>query len=145
MDQAALQALAGRSLPGGHFSIDADENRRLCGILGSAPATDGTAHPLYAYIATQRAMGVTVDGLFEICGFSMDDGPMLASTSLDLQGPLWIGTTYTVESRIAGIERKTGRKLGAFDLLSVELDLLDGAERVAGATNVFVLPRGPEA
>jgi hydroxyacyl-ACP dehydratase HTD2-like protein with hotdog domain len=142
MELAELQALAGHALPGGTFAVDAEENRKLCRILATEPDPAGNAHPLYAYIATQRAMGVAVDGLFELCGFSMADGPMLASTALEFARPLELGRTYTVTGRIAGVERKTGRKLGAFDLLSVALELIDGPARVAGATNVFVLPRG---
>jgi hypothetical protein len=142
MDWEEIKALEGTALPGGSFMIEPAENERLCSILQCAPAEDGTAHPLYSYIATQRAMGVTVDGLFEMFDLSMDAGPMLATSLLELAGPLKTSTDYRVTGRIQKVERKTGRKLGVFDLLAVELELLERGARAAGATNSFVLPRG---
>ena len=60
--------VAGVSLDGTKlFTISAEENAKLCRSVGVEPATDGTAHPIYYYIATQVAMGKTVAGLCEAC------------------------------------------------------------------------------
>ena len=53
--------VAGTSLDGtAIFTISADENAALCKSTGVEPASDGTAHPIYYYIATQVAMGKSV-------------------------------------------------------------------------------------
>jgi hypothetical protein len=143
MDWEAVHALEGSLLPGGEFLIEPSENEALCSLLNCQPASDGTAHPLYAYIATQRAMGITVDGLFEMFGLSMESGPMLATTTLEFAGtPLRTATKYQVRGQIQKVERKVGRKLGVFDLVAVELLLLENGAPAARATNSFVMPRG---
>ena len=49
--------VAGTSLDGTKvFTISAEENAALCRSTGVEPAADGTAHPIYYYIATQVAM-----------------------------------------------------------------------------------------
>ena len=51
---------AGISLDGTTvFTISAEENAALCRSTGIEPASDGTAHPIYYYVATQVAMGKT--------------------------------------------------------------------------------------
>jgi hypothetical protein len=143
MSWESVRALEGTALPGGDFLIEQAENAKLCSILNCEPANDGTAHRLYAYVATQRAMGVTVDGLFAMFGLAMDEGPMLATTVLEFgSGPLKTATPYQVRGQIQKVERKQGRRLGVFDLVSVELQLLEWGATVARATNSFVLPRG---
>jgi hypothetical protein len=142
MDWDAIRALEGRHLPGGVFTIDPSENSQLCSILECEPLPKGSAHPLYAYIATQRAMGITVNGLFEMFGVSMDAGPMLATTVLQFgQRPLKTGSRYEIDGRILQVERKNGRKLGLFDLVAVELRLLEDGAVAAHAVNSFVMPR----
>jgi hypothetical protein len=143
MDWEEIKALEGRALPGGSFVIEPAENERLCSILQGQPAADGAAHPLYSYIATQRAMGITVGGLFEMFDLSMDAGPMLATTLLEFgRRQLKTATGYEVTGRIQKVERKSGRKLGVFDLVAVELHLLEDGVQAAAATNSFVMPRG---
>ena len=77
--------VAGTSLAGTHpYVISAEENRALCESTGVAPAADGTAHPIYFYIATQVGMGMTVAGLCAACEFDVEDGPMMASSKVDV-------------------------------------------------------------
>jgi hypothetical protein len=143
MDWETVRALEGNLLPGGEFLIEPSENATVCSLLNCEPKSDGTAHPLYAYIATQRAMGITVDRLFEMFGLSIDSGPMLATTALVFwRTPLKTATKYQVRGQIQKVERKVGRKLGVFDLVSVELLLLEDGTPTARATNSFVMPRG---
>ena len=141
VDRESAAALAGTELPGGSFVIAAEENSRLCSILQCEPAAGGLAHPLYAYIATQRAMGITVDALFAMFGLSMDAGPMLARTLLEYQRPLRVGVRYAVSGRVTNVDRKAGRRLGTFDLVTVALELLEDGVTAGTATNTFVLPR----
>lgn len=135
--------VAGTSLNGTRiFTISAKENAALCRSTGFEPAADGTAHPIYYYIATQVAMGKTVAGLCETCDFDVDEGPMMGSSGVNFSAPLMVGERYTVTGQILGLVRKRSRKLGAMDVLTYRLRLHtpDGAQ-VLETDNVWVLPR----
>jgi hypothetical protein len=134
--------LAGTPLRQGEFTITAEENRRMAEILGARPPDDGGAHPIYAYIATQRGIGTGVEELCALADFDMADGPMLGSTELEYAGVIRVDTPYRVEGEVVGLVRKEGRTLGVFDILTYRERLLtpDG-QLVARATNTFILPR----
>ncbi|HEY3850852.1 MAG TPA: hypothetical protein VGL87_07785 [Steroidobacteraceae bacterium] len=142
-DLPAPPQVAGISLAGTiPFTISAEENRALCESTGVAPAADGTAHPIYFYIATQVGMGMTVAGLCATCDFDVEEGPMMASSKVTFSRPLLTGQAYRVTGRIVSLVRKPSRKLGIMDLLEyvLELSLPDGTS-VLSTTNVWVLPR----
>ncbi|MFV3127134.1 hypothetical protein [Niveispirillum sp. KHB5.9] len=143
MDYPPAPAVAGTSLDGGTaYIIDPAENAALCRSTGVEPASDGTAHPSYYYIATQVAMGQTVAGLCALCEFDVGQGPMMASSSVSFQTPLRTGVPYRVTGEISSLTRKSSRKLGLMDLLEYRLRLhsADGGV-VLETTNVWVLPR----
>ncbi|MES2156276.1 MAG: hypothetical protein V4523_00325 [Pseudomonadota bacterium] len=134
---------AGISLDGTTvFTISAEENAALCRSTGIEPASDGTAHPIYYYVATQVAMGKTVSGVCEACEFDVDDGPMMGSSGVRFDAPLMVGTSYKVTGEILSLIRKRSRKLGVMDVLTyrLRLHLLDGTQ-VLETDNVWVLPR----
>jgi hypothetical protein len=124
------------------YTIDAAENRALCESTGVPPAGDGTAHPIYFYIATQVGMGMTVAGLCAVCDFDVEDGPMMASSKVTFFRPLVVNQPYNVTGRIVSLVRKPSRKLGVMDMLEylLELSLSDGTP-VLSTTNMWVLPR----
>ena len=124
------------------YSISAEENDTLCRSTGIEPARDGTAHPIYYYVATQVAMGMTVAGLCAACDFDVDDGPMMGSSEVRFTMPLRTGVPYAVAGEILSLERKRSRKLGVMDVLTCRLTLRehDGAA-VLETDNVWVLPR----
>jgi len=89
--------VAGYSLTGSQpYTISAEENEALCASIGVQPARDGTAHPIYFYIATQVGMGQTVAGLCQVCEFNVEDGPMMAGSKVTFQQPLRTGQAYEV-------------------------------------------------
>lgn len=136
--------VAGTSLDGTSiFSISADENAALCRSTGTQPATDGSAHPIYYYIATQVAMGKTVAGVCETCEFDVDDGPMMGSSGVRFSGQLMVGQDYRVTGEILSLVRKKSRKLGVMDVLTYRLRLhpAAGGDAVLETDNVWVLPR----
>lgn len=133
--------VAGYSLAGPGYTISSADNKRLCDSVGIAPASDGTAHPIYFYIATQVGMGETVAGLCAICGFNVDDGPLLGGCSVEFAEPLLVDTPYTVSGQIVSLTRKTSRKLGVMDLLEYRLALSHAGKAVLVATNSWILPR----
>ena len=124
------------------YVIAAGDNEALCRSTGIEPAGDGTAHPIYYYVATQVAMGKTVAGLCAACDFDVDDGPMMGSSEVRFATPLRTGLPYTVSGEILSLERKRSRKLGVMDVLTYRLRLHepDGAAALE-TDNVWVLPR----
>jgi hypothetical protein len=139
---AGFEDLPGTALAPGTFTITSDENRRMAEILGTTPAADGSAHPIYAYTATQRGIGTGVADLCALARFDVADGPMLGSVALEYAATIHVDTPYRVEGEVTGIERKQGRKAGVFDILTYRERLLNEAgELVASATNTFILPR----
>jgi hypothetical protein len=136
-------AVAGTSLDGtATYIISPEENAALCRSTGVEPAADGTAHPIYYYIATQVAMGKTVAGLCATCEFNVEDGPMMGSSAVNFSGELKTGIPYKVTGEILSLTRKRSRKLGVMDVLDYRLRLNDETGTpVLETTNVWVLPR----
>ena len=136
--------VAGVSLDGTEtYIITAAENAALCASTGVAPAGDGTAHPIYYYIATQVAMGKTVAGLCEVCEFDVEEGPMMGSSGAEFFGQLRLDTPYCVRGTVLSLVRKRSRKLGVMDVLTYQLSLHESnGDAVLQTENVWVLPRG---
>lgn len=140
----AAPEVAGTSLNGSKiFTISAKENAALCRSTGVEPASDGSAHPIYYYIATQVAMGKTVAGVCETCEFDVDDGPMMGSSGVRFNGKLMVGENYRVTGEILSLIRKQSRKLGVMDVLTYRLRLHrhDSGDCILETDNVWVLPR----
>ena len=136
--------VAGVSLDGTRvFTVSAEENERLCRSTGVAPASDGTAHPIWYYVATQVAMGKSVAGVCETCEFDVDDGPMMGSSGVRFSAPIKVGQPYRVSGEILSLVRKKSRKLGVMDVLTYRLRLhpADGGDAILETDNVWVLPR----
>ena len=135
--------VAGIVLDGDDYTITAENNRVVCESSGAKPADDGTAHPIFALIATQVAMKLSVGELLALCDFDVADGPMMAGCEIAYQAPLRVGETYRVRGRIESLVRKPSKRLGIMDLLTHSLDLhdRDGA-LVLSTINNWVLPRG---
>lgn len=136
--------VAGRSLAGSDpYTISVADNARVCGLLGVEPEADGSAHPVFFYIATQVGMGMTVAGLCAACEFDVAKGPLMASSQTEFLRPLQVEVPYDIRGEILGLTRKPSRKLGIMDLLEYQLRLHTAAgEVVLKTTNVWVLPRG---
>lgn len=134
--------IAGAPFPGGMYRVDPEQNRSVCRILGTEPSADGTAHPIYAFIATLVGCGLGVDDIVAVANAGIDEGPMLAALDIDYRIPLRVGESYAVSGVFIGIERKQGRRAGVFDLLQYELRLTaaDGSVAVVCAQSQ-VLPR----
>jgi hypothetical protein len=124
------------------YVISALENAALCHSIGVGPATDGSAHPIYYYIATQIGMGASVAELCAACDFDIADGPMIVSSTAEFSAPLLVDQPYTVKGQIESLVRKNSRKLGVMDLVEYTLALLDSAHRTAVKTTTrWALPR----
>lgn len=135
--------VSGVSLSGtATFSIAAADNAALCRSTGVEPASDGTAHPIWFFVATQVGMGKTVAGVCQACDFNVEDGPMMTGSRVDFAAPIRVDTPYRVEGEIKGLTRKRSRTLGVMDIMEYQLRLIgaDGAA-VLVTTNSWALPR----
>ena len=135
--------VAGTSLDSSEpYVVSAAENRALCASLGVEPAADGSAHPIYYYVATQVGMGTTVTGLCDICEFDVEIGPMMAGSKVEFAEPIMTDQPYRVSGRILSIVRKRSRKLGVMDLMEYALELRKPDDTIIlTTTNSWVLPR----
>jgi hypothetical protein len=141
MSVPGLEHLPGTELPAGTFTITAEEDARVLEVVGGPPAPDGTAHPLWAYIAPQRGIGISVEDICKLADFDVADGPMLGSSELEFHAPIRLGERYEVTGRVLSIARKQG-SIGTFDLMAFREDLHDaGGNLVAVSTSTYVLPR----
>ena len=146
MTATGYSHLAGTELPAGAFTIPADENAQVARIAGDEPLGNGLAHELYAYVANQRGIGISVAELLALADFDMADGPMLGACRLEYgEAPLRVGVPYEVRGEILDVTRKQGRS-GTFDVLRFRERLVDGdGAEAAAVTNTFILPRRSES
>ncbi|HRK64434.1 MAG TPA: hypothetical protein PLN53_08560 [Terricaulis sp.] len=137
--------VAGARLPGGRYRITREEAALFAEAVG-AEADDRIAHPAFFFVATQGAMGVSVDELLAMCAFKAEDGPLLTNMRAELDAPLKVDADYEVAGEIVSLIRKPSRTFGTVDVLTFRLDLIDAARmRVARVTNTWMLPRRGEA
>jgi hypothetical protein len=142
MSLALPPDLAGHRLPGGVYRITPDENADFCASVGAAPDAGGLAHPLFYYIATQCAMGLSVGELLALCHFDVSDGPMMTASDASFARPLRVGAEYRIEGEILSLVRKPSRTFGMADQLKFRLVLSDAEGEAASATSSWLLPRG---
>lgn len=139
-DGHPLAHLAGRKVPGGEYSIAPYESWIAHDALYSTPAP--APHPVMAFVAAQRGMGCSVAELFALLETDIEDGPLLASTSIDVRRDLATDERYRVEGEVVGLVRKHGSALGAFDLVTCEFRVHDEAgDEVATIRNVYAVGR----
>ena len=137
-----LEALVGRRLPGGTYTVDSWRVWLTNDVVGAPQRTDGVAHPMFCYYAAMAGMGLTIDEMFTLCSASADDGPMFGESDLQQLRPLEIGTTYTVRGEITSAVRKQGARTGTFDIVGFRLEVVAPDGEVSGVvSNSFVYPR----
>jgi len=141
MAEGIFDHLAGKELPEGSFTITEEENGQLLDVVCDATTPAVDAHPLWAYVATQRGIGISVADLCLIADFDVNDGPMLGSVEIDFLGPVETDVRYRVTGEVVNVVRKHGRS-GTFDVLTYREHLsTDAGAQVASVTNTFILPR----
>src|ERR1700742_1737186 len=112
-----FEDLPGTPLTDGMFEITLADEERVLQVVGGESAGDGTAHPLWAYIAPQVGIGTSVAEICALADFDVNDGPMLGASHLDEQEPIRIGVPYRVTGEVLDISRKQG-SIGTFDVMA---------------------------
>ena len=140
MTAPAPADLEGRRLPGGTCRVEGWESLLLHDAVRSPRSPH--PHPIWAFLAPQRGMGLSLAALFETLGCPLDAGPLLGTFGARCVGPLALDVEHAVRGGVTRVRRRTGRVLGVVDEVEVVLDLTrtDGAP-VLTATYGFLLPR----
>ena len=70
------------------------------------------------------------------------DGPMFGESGLEFREPLRVGATYSVTGRYVSAVRKRGKRAGVFDIVVMQIEVVDETGAVAVvSTNSFIYPR----
>ncbi|GAA4770379.1 MaoC family dehydratase [Actinomycetospora chibensis] len=136
----APEDLAGLRLPGGTCRVEGYESLLLHDAVRSPRSP--RPHPIWAFLAPQRGLGLTLAALFETLGCPLDTGPLLSTFGARCVGLLALDVDHEVRGGVTTVRRRRSRLLGVVDEIEVVLDLVrgDGAP-VLTATYGFVLPR----
>ena len=134
--------IVGYRFPPGSLQVEAYENWLACDAFRSPHNSDDLLHPAWIVMGGFRAMGVSLAELNKLLRASEADGVMFGETTLEQIEQLRVGETYSVMGEIVDVVRRTGSRLGAFDLITFSLRLADHKGRVvAASSNTFVVPR----
>lgn len=121
--------------------IDGWENWLFCDSIGAEPSYR-RVHPGLGFVVCVRASTVSILDLLALAGCRPEDGPMLVGTDVEIRVPLETGVDYEVGHRFVSLERRTGRTLGEYDLLTHRLSLSRDGEEDFVYTGRMALPRG---
>jgi hypothetical protein len=131
--------LAGHQLPSGSARLEPYQNWLLHDAFYSPPGPE--PHPVAAFVLANRGIGISLADLFRLFGSDIDDGPLLAESSIELHRPLAEDADYEVRGVIESVERRRSRRIGPFDRITCRFDLFSGGVPAATVTNVFAVPR----
>ena len=134
--------LAGRQLPPGSARLEPYQNWLLHDAFYSPPRPE--PHPVAAFVLANRGIGISQADLFRLFGSDIDDGPLLAESSIELHRPLAEDADYEVRGVVESVERRRSRRIGPFDRITCRFDLFSGGAPAAIVTNVFAVPRPGE-
>jgi hypothetical protein len=123
-DIADLQArLVGHAFPGGTFVVEGYERWLSHDAMQAPPLPDGVLHPAWIVLGALRGMGVTIEELIALAGATPEDGVVFGETDLEQHAPLVGDRPYAVRGGVTGVTRREGRRVGAFDVLQIELTI----------------------
>ena len=134
------------TVPDGHYTVTARRHADLLRHIHAPEAfttsDGGPAHPIFAHLATNRGMGWDFPELLEHVGATPEDGVVFGGGTFTFAELLTVGEPYTVRARMHDVRRKSGRRIGAFDAITLALDVVapDGAVPVR-TTETYVVPR----
>jgi hypothetical protein len=131
--------LAGHQLPSGSARLEPYQNWLLHDAFYSPPRPE--PHPVAAFVLANRGIGISLADLFRLFGSDIDDGPLLAESSIELHRPLAEDADYEVRGVVESVERRRSRRIGPFDRITCRFDLFQDGVPAATVTNVFAVPR----
>jgi hypothetical protein len=141
VDDDLRARLVGLEFPVGSFEVPGYEDwiARVC--VGAPPSADGLLHPGSVLWGALRGSGFDLDRIIGLCGASWDDGVLFGETSVEQLRPMCAGVRYAVRGRFLDVERRAGRQIAEFDLVTYEMRIELEDVLVGRCTNAFVIPR----
>lgn len=137
--------LRGYRLPGGEVTV-APHEAWLGNDAMAVASPGGAMNPVWFLVIALRGMGTTIGHLVELAETTVADGLLFGELHIEQRVPLQPGVRYRVTGTIDSITRRTGGRIGTFDILAFTLEVVDPAGTVSGkVTCSFILPRKSEA
>lgn len=104
-------------------------------------------HPSYVLLMSLKGEASGVPEILSLVDFAPEDGGLAGGYDLEFFAPLRPDVEYRVEAEITSVERKHGKRMGPFDLLTFLVTVIDPADGQTVATNTtrWMLPRVPAA
>lgn len=142
----SAEEILGLTIPDGAYELT---ERTHALLLKHAHATElfttvsgGPAHPIFAHLATHCGMGWTFNEFLAEVGSDPLAGVVFGGGTFRFHRPLRVGERFVVSSRMHDVTRKVGRRVGAFDAITIALTLLDSAgEAALETTETYIVPR----
>lgn len=103
----------------------------------------GLAHPSLGFYVAMAGLGVSIGDVMALLDGSPDSGVMFGESDLEFHGSLRAGATYECEGAITAVERKTGKRAGAFDKLTFQIHVRETGSSTPSvvSTNTWIFPR----
>lgn len=133
--------LVGTEFPPGALRVEPYEDWLARDAIGADQSEDGLLHPSWILNGALRGAGYGLGDIIELCGASWADGVLFGEARVEQIEPLRSSTDYTVVGCILDVQRRTGRRVPAFDLVTYEMRIEHGGSPVGRCVNTFVIPR----
>lgn len=142
---ALRRDLVGRELATGTYEVTTHQAWLTADCFATTARPDGLLHPMHVFLASLTGPGYAIDELWSLADVCAEDGPMIGEMDLEQRRAIRVGERFEVRSTITDLVRKRGGS-GVFDLLTVEVRLVDEGGEVAGIVrNTHVYPRAGDA
>ena len=144
--EPSLDAILAITIADGSYDLDVARHAALLRFVHApaifTSASGDVAHPVFAHLANQGGLGITFEDLLTAVGASAADGVVIGSGTFDFHRTITVGASYVVRASVIGVERKHGRRMGHFDAMTIQFDLVDSDGRlVVTMTEVYIIPR----
>lgn len=120
-----LSDLPGTAFPGGTYTVGRWENVVLHAASVADRPVGEIVHPMALFHAPITGSGWSIADIFERCHAESDEAVRAGEYLWELHRPLREGVPYRVDGRFESVERKSGRRIGAFDKVTFRLDLYE--------------------
>ena len=127
--------------PHGSLVVEPYEDWLARDAIG-ADQTDGDLlHPSWILIGALRGAGFDLGEIIALCGATWDDGILFGEARVEQIEPLRRSPEYAIAGSFLDVERRTGRRVPEFDLVTYEMRIEHEKRVVGRCVNRFVIPR----
>ena len=140
------EVFSGLSFPGGVFFIDSDTNASIyksTGVLVDNKNLNNfiKAHPIFLFTSTLRGSGASIQDIFNLLNYDVNNGPMLGQCNMSFKSPLQLEKEYKIDGKINSLKQKISKKLGRIKILDFTLSMLDNPNSpIASVNYIWILP-----